>query len=110
VIGTKTIRARDAEKIADIAVACRPSQTQISLAWMLRKSEVTAPFVGATKMQHLDEALTALSITIRTAQVGALEAPYLPIPFSASHDGIDQNGISINTIHSYLIDAPLTNT
>jgi 1-deoxyxylulose-5-phosphate synthase len=51
---------------------------QVALAWVLQKPVVTAPIVGATKMQHLDDAVAALSLRLTAEEVAALEAPYVP--------------------------------
>jgi aryl-alcohol dehydrogenase-like predicted oxidoreductase len=51
---------------------------QISLAWLLSKRDVTAPIIGATKLGHLEDALSALDITLSAAEIEALEAPYTP--------------------------------
>lgn len=53
---------------------------QIALAWLLSKSYVTAPIIGATKMNHLEEAAAALDISLSAEEVAALEAPYQPHP------------------------------
>ena len=45
---------------------------------MLHKSEVTAPIVGATKLEQLDDAVAALSVTLSGGEIKALEAPYVP--------------------------------
>ena len=53
---------------------------QIGLAWMLTKPAITAPIVGATKPNHLEDAVAALSLTLTPEEVAALEAPYVPHP------------------------------
>ncbi len=39
---------------------------------------ITAPIVGATKLQHLDDAVAALSLKLSAEEIAALEAPYVP--------------------------------
>ena len=51
---------------------------QIALAWLLGKSAVTAPIVGATKLAHLDDAIAAVGVKLSSAEVALLEAPYRP--------------------------------
>lgn len=51
---------------------------QIGLAWLLSKRDVTAPIVGATKPQHLEDAIGALDLTLSAGEIGALEAAYTP--------------------------------
>ena len=58
------------------------SPAQIALAWMLHKPFVTAPIIGATKMQHLEEAIAALDIVLSPEEIDRLEAAYQPHPMS----------------------------
>jgi aryl-alcohol dehydrogenase-like predicted oxidoreductase len=53
---------------------------QIALAWLLKKDGVTAPIVGATKMEHLETAVGAVGIELSKDEVAALESPYVPHP------------------------------
>ena len=76
-------RTADADKLVVEAVARVAAQrdlprAQIALAWVLSKSVITAPIVGATKMQHLDDAAAALSIRLDEFEIAALEAAYVP--------------------------------
>ena len=52
--------------------------TQIALAWILSKPAVTAPIVGASKIEHLDDHVGALAIRLEPDEVALLEAPYQP--------------------------------
>jgi aryl-alcohol dehydrogenase-like predicted oxidoreductase len=54
------------------------SRAQVALAWMLTKPAVTAPIVGATRIQHLDDALAALDLVLTDDEIERLEAPYTP--------------------------------
>jgi len=54
------------------------SHAQISLAWLLSKPVVTAPIIGATKLNHLEEAIAAESLKLSDEEIQKLEAPYLP--------------------------------
>ena len=53
---------------------------QIALAWLLGRPAVNAPIVGATKAQHLDDAVMAVDVTLTDDEVTRLEAPYRPHP------------------------------
>lgn len=53
---------------------------QVALAWILSKPSVAAPIIGATKMNHLDDAVAALDVQLTEAEVKQLEAPYRPHP------------------------------
>jgi aryl-alcohol dehydrogenase-like predicted oxidoreductase len=54
------------------------SMAQIGLAWLLSKRDVTAPIVGATKPQHLQDAISALDLTLSAGEINELEAAYTP--------------------------------
>ena len=43
-----------------------------------KSAGVTAPIVGATKMQHLEDAVAALAVKLEASEVRALEAAYVP--------------------------------
>ena len=53
---------------------------RVALAWVLRKPGVSAPIIGATRLEQLDEAAAALSLKLSDEDVAELEAPYLPHP------------------------------
>jgi 1-deoxyxylulose-5-phosphate synthase len=53
---------------------------QVALAWLLQRPGVTAPIVGATKPEHLDDALAAEQLELGAAEVDRLEEPYVPHP------------------------------
>jgi aryl-alcohol dehydrogenase (NADP+) len=66
------------ERVREIAGRRGVAAAQIALAWILHKRGVTAPIVGASKMQHLDQALAALEIPLSTEEMTLLEEPYRP--------------------------------
>jgi aryl-alcohol dehydrogenase-like predicted oxidoreductase len=68
------------EAVAALAAARGVPRAQIALAWVLHKSVVTAPIVGASKMSHLDDAVAALAVKLTPEEIAALEAPYVPHP------------------------------
>jgi len=53
-----------------------PAQT--ALAWLLSRPAVTAPIIGATKLEHLEDAVRALDLKLTPEELKALEAPYRP--------------------------------
>jgi aryl-alcohol dehydrogenase-like predicted oxidoreductase len=69
---------RVVEAVAKIAKERGVRRAQIALAWVLAKSEVTAPIVGATKLHHLDDAVGALTIGLTDAEIRDLEISYIP--------------------------------
>jgi aryl-alcohol dehydrogenase-like predicted oxidoreductase len=66
------------EKVAEIATARGVPKAQVALAWMVQKPFVTAPIVGASKPQHLTDAVAALSLNLDEGEIAQLEAPYVP--------------------------------
>jgi aryl-alcohol dehydrogenase-like predicted oxidoreductase len=66
------------EKVADIAGRRGVPRAQVALAWVLHKPVVTAPIVGASKPQHLDDAVAALSLKLSTEEIAELEEAYVP--------------------------------
>jgi 1-deoxyxylulose-5-phosphate synthase len=67
-----------ADTVAAIADDRGLPRAQIALAWLLAKDVVTAPIVGATKRQHLDDAVAAVEVTLSADEIERLEAPYEP--------------------------------
>jgi aryl-alcohol dehydrogenase-like predicted oxidoreductase len=63
-----------------VARARKLPHAQVALAWLLGRDGVTAPIVGATKMEHLETAAGALGVQLSAEEVRALEAPYAPHP------------------------------
>ncbi len=59
------------------------SPARIALAWLLGKPAVTAPIVGATKLGHMDDAVSAIQVALTEEEVARLEAPYRPHPVIA---------------------------
>jgi 1-deoxyxylulose-5-phosphate synthase len=69
---------RVVEAVAKVAQARGVSRAQVALAWVAQKSPVTAPIVGASKPQHLDDAIASLSLDLTDDEIATLEAPYVP--------------------------------
>src|SRR6185436_16699621 len=65
-----------ADCVAEVAKERGVSGSQIALAWVLSKPYVTAPIIGATKMNHLDQAIAALDIKLSEDEIKKLEEPY----------------------------------
>jgi 1-deoxyxylulose-5-phosphate synthase len=58
---------------------------QIAMAWLLGKSSVTSPIVGATKPHHLDDAIAALAVKLSDEDVKRLEEVYQPRPATSAY-------------------------
>lgn len=69
---------RIVETVAAVAAERGVARAQVALAWVLRQPAVTAPIVGATKLEHLDDALAALDVDLTDAEIERLEEHYLP--------------------------------
>ena len=67
-----------AQAVAAVAHARGVPRAQVALAWVLQKTEVTAPIVGATRLAQLDDAVAALSIVLTRDEIQTLEANYVP--------------------------------
>jgi aryl-alcohol dehydrogenase-like predicted oxidoreductase len=70
------------ERAAEIAAGRGVRPAQLALAWLLRKPGVTAPIVGATKPEHVEDALAAESLSLDTDELERLEEEYVPHPVS----------------------------
>lgn len=85
----KLYGSAEADRILDavgrVAEARGVSRAQVALAWLLSKPDVTAPIVGATKLQHLEDALAAVELALEPEEVELLEAEYRPRPVLGHH-------------------------
>jgi aryl-alcohol dehydrogenase-like predicted oxidoreductase len=66
------------EAVGRVATGRGLPRAQIALAWLLHKPEITAPIIGATRPEHLDDAVAALELTLSADEIATLEAPYVP--------------------------------
>jgi aryl-alcohol dehydrogenase-like predicted oxidoreductase len=69
-------------EVDKVAKVRKLPHAQIALAWLLQKDGVTAPIVGATRMDHLETAVGALGLQLSPDEVAALESPYVPHPIA----------------------------
>ena len=68
------------EAVAKIAQEREVPRAQVALAWLLSKPVMTAPIVGASKPQHLEDAVAAVSLKLSTEEIAKLEESYVPHP------------------------------
>ena len=68
------------ERVGQIAKAKGIPRAQVALAWLLHKPGVTSPIVGATKPNHLDDAVAAVLLKLSPQEIASLEEPYVPHP------------------------------
>jgi len=66
------------DRVAEVAAARGDAPAQVALAWLLHKPGVTAPIVGATKPEHLEDAIAAEELTLDEGEIARLEEPYVP--------------------------------
>jgi aryl-alcohol dehydrogenase-like predicted oxidoreductase len=71
---------RIVERVVELAERLGHSPAQIALAWILHQPDVTAPIIGASKMQHLEDAMAALAIRLSESDLRYLEELYQPHP------------------------------
>jgi aryl-alcohol dehydrogenase-like predicted oxidoreductase len=70
------------DAVGEVAEKRGVPRAQVALAWVAGHPVVTAPIVGATKPQHLADAVAALDLTLTDEERDRLEAPYRPRPVS----------------------------
>lgn len=68
------------ERVTELAQRHGRPNAQIALAWMLSKPYITCPIIGASKMQHLEDAANALSVALSAEEIAYLEERYQPHP------------------------------
>ena len=81
---TDTIRHRLYEEndyevsdaVAKVAKAKNVSTAQVALAWLLHKPVVTAPIIGTTKLEYLEDNIKAVDVELTAEEIEMLEAPY----------------------------------
>ncbi|MFT4119914.1 aldo/keto reductase [Bradyrhizobium sp.] len=66
------------EAVGKVAAARGVPRAQVAMAWLLQKKGVTSPIIGASKVEHLTDAVAALSLKLGDDEIKALEAPYVP--------------------------------
>jgi 1-deoxyxylulose-5-phosphate synthase len=66
------------DRVAEVAGVRGVAPAQVALAWLLHKPGVTAPIVGATKPEHLEDAIAAEQLALDADEIARLEEPYVP--------------------------------
>jgi aryl-alcohol dehydrogenase-like predicted oxidoreductase len=69
-----------ADRVAEVAAERGVPAAQIALAWLTHRPGVTAPIFGATKLEHLEDALAAAELDMADDDMARLEEPYVPHP------------------------------
>ncbi len=66
------------DAVGIIANARGISRAQVALAWIANKRAVTSPIIGASKPQHLIDAVSAITLQLSAEEITQLEGPYTP--------------------------------
>ena len=66
------------DRVREVAAERGESAARIALAWLLHKPAVTAPIVGATKLEHLEDALAAVDLSLSDDEIARVEELYVP--------------------------------
>ena len=75
---TKHVDAGVIDTVEELAAERGVGMAQVALAWVLSKPEVSAPIVGATRPEHLDDAVAAIDLALSEDETRRLEEHYLP--------------------------------
>ena len=66
------------QAVSKVAQRLGLPRAQVALAWVLQTPGVTAPIVGATRLEQLDDAVAALQVKLTPEDIQELQAPYVP--------------------------------
>jgi len=75
---TEELDAPVIDRLGEVADEAGVSRAQMALSWLLHKPGVTAPIVGATRLEHVEDALAAEEMTLTEEHIDRLEEPYVP--------------------------------
>ncbi|HEU5012076.1 MAG TPA: aldo/keto reductase [Roseiflexaceae bacterium] len=79
-VATEAVDRQVVERVAQVAAERGVPRAQVALAWVLSRPAVTAPIIGASKLQHLDDAIAALDLKLSDEELARLDEPYQPHP------------------------------
>jgi aryl-alcohol dehydrogenase-like predicted oxidoreductase len=68
------------DRMNEVAKGRGVPMAQVAMAWLLRKPAVTSPIFGATKGEHLEDAIAAVSLKLSDEEMTRLEELYQPHP------------------------------
>ncbi|KAJ7661724.1 aryl-alcohol dehydrogenase [Mycena rosella] len=75
--------ARGTRPVEEIAKKHNASMAQVALAWVMAKDEVSAPIVGTTSLDKLEDLIGAIDVTLSAEEMKYLEEPYTPMDVMA---------------------------
>jgi aryl-alcohol dehydrogenase-like predicted oxidoreductase len=67
------------ERVDELATEKDVTMAQIALAWLLHQESVDAPIIGTTSIEHLEDAVEALDISLSDSDLEYLQEPYEPV-------------------------------
>ena len=70
------------KRVMEISTKKGVTPVQIAIGWLLSKKEVTAPIIGTSKVEHLEEFVGSLGVKLSEEETKHLEEPYMPRPVS----------------------------
>ena len=68
------------ERVEELADEKGLTMAQVGIAWLLEKDVVDAPIVGTTSVEHLEQAVEAVDVSLTDSEMEYLEEPYEPVP------------------------------
>ena len=70
------------ERVVEVAGRLGVVPAQVAIAWLLHKPGITSPIVGATKIEHLEDAVKALGVSLSPQDIADIAAylSALPVP------------------------------
>lgn len=89
------LRPQDLEivkRVVELANQKKASPAQVALAWMLSKDEITAPIVGVTKLEHLEDIVLASELKLSESEITYLEELYSPRDLTGHYAGVAMPG------------------
>jgi aryl-alcohol dehydrogenase-like predicted oxidoreductase len=66
------------DRLGEVADKRGLPRAQVALAWLLARPGVSSPIVGATKPEHLADAIASVDVVLSEDEIGSLEEPYRP--------------------------------
>jgi aryl-alcohol dehydrogenase-like predicted oxidoreductase len=66
------------ERVEELAAEKGVKPAQMALAWLFQKPHITAPILGATRVEHVEEAVEALEVKLSSSEMKQLEESYKP--------------------------------
>ena len=66
------------DTLRQVADARGETPAQVAMAWLLSRPGVTAPIIGASRLEQLEDPIRAVSTRLSTEEIATLERPYAP--------------------------------